>query len=86
MSEPIRILHVEDSPTDAKLVARELRRVDPDAMIERVDTADTLRTALARGPVSLLNRAGSALDARSASLRQPVPGSLIPNYHVIADV
>jgi SAM-dependent methyltransferase len=44
------------------------------------------RTALARGPVSLLNRAGSALDARSASLRQPVPGSLIPNYHVIADV
>jgi SAM-dependent methyltransferase len=44
------------------------------------------RTALARGPVSLLNRAGSALDARSASLRQPVPGSLIPNYHVIADI
>lgn len=44
------------------------------------------RTVLARGPVWLLNRAGSALDARSAGLRQPVPGSLIPNYHVIADV
>jgi SAM-dependent methyltransferase len=43
------------------------------------------RSVLARGPVSLLNRAGSALDARSASLRQPVPGSLIPNLHVIAD-
>jgi SAM-dependent methyltransferase len=44
------------------------------------------RSVLARGPVSLLNRAGSALDARSAGLRQPVPGSLIPNYHVIASV
>jgi SAM-dependent methyltransferase len=44
------------------------------------------RTVVARGPVWLLNRAGSALDARSAGLRQPVPGSLIPNYHVIADV
>ena len=43
------------------------------------------RSVLARGPVWLLNRAGSALDARSAELRRPVPGSLIPNYHVIAD-
>ena len=43
------------------------------------------RTVLARGPVWLLNRAGSALDARSTELRRPVPGSLIPNYHVIAD-
>ena len=34
----------------------------------------------------VLNRAGSALDGRSAELRRPVPGSLIPNYHVIADV
>jgi len=44
------------------------------------------RTVLARGPVWVLNRAGSALDGRSAELRRPVPGSLIPNYHVIADV
>jgi SAM-dependent methyltransferase len=44
------------------------------------------RSALARAPVALLNRAGSALDARSTSLREPLPGSLIPNYHVIADV
>ena len=42
------------------------------------------RSALARGPVWLLNRAGSALDARSAQLSQPVPGSLIPNFHVVA--
>jgi SAM-dependent methyltransferase len=44
------------------------------------------RSRVARGPVSLLNRAGSALDARSPSLSRPVPGSLIPNFHVIADV
>jgi SAM-dependent methyltransferase len=42
------------------------------------------RTPLARGPVALLNRIGSALDARSAALRDPVPGSLIPNFHVVA--
>lgn len=42
------------------------------------------RTPLARAPVALLNRAGSALDARSARLREPVPGSLIPNLHVVA--
>lgn len=42
------------------------------------------RTVLARGPVGLLNRLGAALDARSARLREPVPGSLIPNFHVVA--
>jgi len=42
------------------------------------------RSVLAKGPVSLLNRAGAALDARSARLRDPVPGSLIPNFHVVA--
>jgi SAM-dependent methyltransferase len=42
------------------------------------------RTMLARPPVWLLNRMGAALDARAASLRQPVPGSLIPNFHVVA--
>ncbi len=42
------------------------------------------RTPLARPPVWLLNRAGSALDARFATLREPVPGSLIPNLHVVA--
>ena len=42
------------------------------------------RTVLARPPVWLLNTAGAALDARSATLREPVPGSLIPNFHVVA--
>ena len=44
------------------------------------------RTALARPPVWILNRLGTALEARSAMLRDPVPGSLIPNLHVVATV
>ena len=41
---------------------------------------------LARGPVRLLNSAGAALDGRSALLRDPVPGALFANLHVVADV
>jgi SAM-dependent methyltransferase len=41
------------------------------------------RTALAKAPVLVLNKVGAALDARSAQLRNPVPGSLIPNFHVV---
>jgi SAM-dependent methyltransferase len=44
------------------------------------------RTPLSRPPVWMLNRLGAALDARSATLREPVPGSLIPNLHVVAVV
>ena len=44
------------------------------------------RSVLARGPVWLLNRAGAALDARVASLREPRPGSLTANFHVVATV
>jgi SAM-dependent methyltransferase len=41
---------------------------------------------LSRAPVWLLNSAGAVLDRRVAMLRQPVPGSLIANYHVVAKV
>ena len=44
------------------------------------------RTPLARGPVWLLNRTGTALDARVRSLREPVPGTLFANFHVTARV
>ena len=44
------------------------------------------RTFLARPPVWALNRIGAALDARVTSLREPVPGSLIPNFHIVATV
>jgi hypothetical protein len=43
------------------------------------------RTPLARPPVWLLNKAGAALDRCVTSLREPRPGSLIPNFHVVAD-
>jgi SAM-dependent methyltransferase len=42
--------------------------------------------ALARGPVWTLNRAGAGLDRRARLLREPVPGALIANLHVTADV
>lgn len=44
------------------------------------------RTALARAPVWALNRVGAALDARVVSLREPRPGSLTANFHVVAAV
>jgi SAM-dependent methyltransferase len=44
------------------------------------------RSAVARPPVWALNRLGAAVDARSERLRRPLPGSLIPNFHVTADV
>jgi SAM-dependent methyltransferase len=44
------------------------------------------RTVLARGVVSLLHRVGSALDQRVPRLRELRPGSLIANFHVVADV
>ncbi len=44
------------------------------------------RSVLARPPVWALNRLGAALDARSTQLSRPVPGSLIPNFHVVATV
>jgi hypothetical protein len=44
------------------------------------------RSRLAQAPVWALNRIGTALDARSVQLREPVPGSLIPNLHVVAVV
>jgi len=44
------------------------------------------RTPLSRPPVWALNRLGAALDRRVASLRAPIPGSLIANFHVVATV
>jgi SAM-dependent methyltransferase len=44
------------------------------------------RTPLARGPVWLLNRGAAALDGRVRSLREPRPGSLTANFHVVATV
>jgi len=40
---------------------------------------------LARAPVWALNKGGTGLDRRVASLRDPIPGALIANLHVTAD-
>jgi SAM-dependent methyltransferase len=42
------------------------------------------RSPLARPPVWLLNRGAEAVERRSTQLREPLPGSLIPNLHVTA--
>lgn len=49
-SAPRKILLVEDSPADASLVIRELRRAWKSVETERVETAEALREALSRGP------------------------------------
>lgn len=41
---------------------------------------------LGRGIVRLLNRIGPLLDRSSSTLREPIPGSLFSNYHVVAEV
>jgi two-component system, cell cycle sensor histidine kinase and response regulator CckA len=46
MTGPLRVLIVEDSPTDAKLMARELHRLDRDVHFERVETVEAMRAAL----------------------------------------
>jgi two-component system, cell cycle sensor histidine kinase and response regulator CckA len=50
MTTPLRVLLVEDSSDDAELIVRELRRAGYEATWERVQTADALDAALARGP------------------------------------
>jgi two-component system cell cycle sensor histidine kinase/response regulator CckA len=47
MGMPLRVLMIEDSEDDAALLVRELRRGGYDVEFERVDLADSLRSALA---------------------------------------
>ena len=47
--QALRILHVEDSEDDAQLVQRVLRRSASPVQLVRVETADQMRAALARG-------------------------------------
>jgi SAM-dependent methyltransferase len=44
------------------------------------------RGIAARGVIRLLNSGGAYLDRHVAALRDTRQGSLIPNYHVVADV
>ena len=60
------------------------------AMLLGVYTEIAFRRArlpqLAGGPVWLFNRAAGALDRRVELLREPRPGSLTANFHVVATV
>ncbi|MDP3220468.1 MAG: PAS domain S-box protein [Deltaproteobacteria bacterium] len=47
MTAPLRVLIVEDDPSDAKLVAVELSRAGRAVEVERVEDADAMRAALA---------------------------------------
>ncbi len=48
MTNPLRVLMVEDSATDAKLVVGELRRAGQLVEFDRVETAEAMRAALQR--------------------------------------
>jgi len=50
VTDRLRILHVEDSEADAKLVAYALRRGFGDIEVERVSDATEMIAALQRGP------------------------------------
>ncbi len=54
MSDPLRVLIVEDSEDDALLLARELRRSGRNVVWKRVETAEQMKTALEREPWDLV--------------------------------
>ena len=54
MSTHLRILLIEDSEVDARLVLREVQRAGYKVEPERVETADAMRAALTRQPWDLI--------------------------------
>src|SRR5512141_2218218 len=54
MSTQLRILLIEDSEDDARLLLREIQRGGYDVESERVETADAMRAALTRQPWDLI--------------------------------
>lgn len=54
MGQPLSVLVVEDSPEDTEVLLRELRRGGFEPAIQRVDTAEKMRAALATGRFDLV--------------------------------
>ncbi len=80
MVRPLRVLLVEDSKQDAELIALELRRGRHTCVIERVETRDAMRDALAREPWDIIlsdwslpsfDALGALEELRAAKL--PIP-------------
>jgi two-component system sensor histidine kinase UhpB len=53
-ARPVRVVYVEDNPSDVELIERELRRAGFDPTGERVDTEPAFAAALATGPEVIL--------------------------------
>ena len=56
MAKLLRILMVDDSPSDVGLIARHIERAGYDVRYERADRAETLKSALARQTADLRSR------------------------------
>ena len=54
MNDPLRILIVDDSTTDAKIIVHELRRAGHDIHFEQIEDEAAMRDALARSPWDLI--------------------------------
>lgn len=77
-SEPLRILHLEDSLADHRLTALTLQRSGVPAVLQHVDTLEAFGRALDAGPSDLIladyQLAGfTALDAWELAARMPQP-------------
>jgi len=74
VSTPLRAIIVEDSPDDAELLARELRRSGYEVTYERVHDAEGLDLALARGRWDIVFSDHSMPDFGSGVALQMVRG------------
>jgi PAS domain S-box-containing protein/putative nucleotidyltransferase with HDIG domain len=54
MGKSLRVLFVEDSEDDAKLLLRELQRIGYEAEFERVETAESMQSVLTQRPWDLI--------------------------------
>lgn len=74
MSTPLRAVIVEDSPDDAELLARVLKRSGYDVTYERVHDAESLDEALTRGPWDVVFSDHSMPEFGSGAALQMVRG------------
>jgi signal transduction histidine kinase len=80
MKKDIRILHVEDDPSDAALIVRELRRGGYDPVYHRVDTQPGFRESLENQPwdIILSDHALPTYSGRTALMDLKASGKDIP--------